>query len=73
MHRATHAVGTADAADLEEPGVGDGCGSVGEVDVDLDAVAGRRSAHDGADALRRAATAADDPTEVARADARLRA
>ena len=34
--------------------------SVGEVDVDLDAVTRRRGAHDGADAGRRAATLADD-------------
>ena len=45
--------------------------SVGEVDVDLDAVACRCRTHDGADALRRPATAADHATEVAVADADL--
>ena len=40
--------------------------SVDEVDVDLDAVAAGRRAHDGADALRGAATSTDDPAELAR-------
>ena len=42
--------------------------SVDEVDVDLDGIAGRGSTHDGADALRGAATTADDPAEIAGAD-----
>src|SRR3954451_3550287 len=42
--------------------------SVDEVDVDLGAVAGGGSAHDRANALCSAASAADDATEVARTD-----
>jgi F-type H+-transporting ATPase subunit beta len=43
--------------------------SVDEVDVDLDVVARRRSAHHGADALRGTASPADDPTDPAPATA----
>src|SRR6185436_2179494 len=39
--------------------------SVDKVDVDLDAVAGGRGAHDGADALRSASTTTNDPAEIA--------
>src|SRR5690606_37232128 len=47
--------------------------SVEELDVDLDAVLRGSGAGDGADAGGGAATAADDPTEVAVADAHVEA
>ena len=58
---ALHTVGTADAPDLSK-------WSVDKVDVDLDAIAGGRGAHDGANALCSAATTADDSAEIAGAD-----
>src|SRR4051812_8362211 len=45
--------------------------SVDKVDVDLDTVASGGGAHDSADALRGATTAADHPAEIARADFHL--
>ena len=61
---ALNTVGTTDAPDFAESRQS----SVDKVDVDLDAIAGGRGAHDGADALRSAPTPADDPAEIARAD-----
>ena len=44
-----------------------------ERDVDVDVVASGGSTHHGADALRRTATAADDPAEIARPDSHFQA